>query len=185
MNIKRCITLSLTLILIILLFFIGDYILTSNKLSKIQSKEISLCLKDKNTVVNTDSIKVKTMSNEDRDKYKDIEEIALNTELKEVNRNIGIVDLHSTEHDLKKRDSSIQVNYNEDIKPSRIQVVIQSKDEDLYYWEYELNNDKFLNFILPEQLLDQEGIYYVQVNILWEKFNKLLLTKQYNFNIEI
>lgn len=185
MKIKRYLALFLAFILLFIASLNFDYKSVSNRLSKMPLTDVSLYIKRNNNVINTKAIAAKTVKKEEFYKYEDIEKRAIDINLKEVNKNLEIVDLSLIEDEQSKENVSIEIDYNDDIKPSSVQIIIQSKDDDLYYWEYELNDDKFLKFALPIQILEKEGNYYIQANIIWTKINKTLLNRQYNFNIEI
>lgn len=127
------------------------------------------------------------MLNEDfdykaKEKYTLFEERASNIDLQSLNKDIKAINIDNiTNTNLP----SIQIDYKQNTKPSLVEVAIQSREGDLYYWDYIIESDEFLNFILPDQVLKNSGLYYVQVNVVWKNKNNILCIQKYNFNISL
>lgn len=132
-------------------------------------------------------------SNEENESYKDysIEENVINWNIPV--DYIAINDLVANLQYKKDASSPICINNNYSIycdyeynhRPDLIQIILESDKDDLYFWDYEIKNDKSLNFSLPDLSQSKSKNFFIKVNLLWTKNNITYGEKQYEFNINM
>ncbi|MFI3211285.1 MAG: hypothetical protein R3Y64_09610 [Peptostreptococcaceae bacterium] len=110
-----------------------------------------------------ESVQVKeSFDYKEQEKYIPFNKRAINIDLKKSYENIEVFTINNG----LKESTSIHIDYSEDSKPSIVEVFIQLDKDDIYYWDYFIEVDDFLDFILPKNILEKNGLYHIQVNIV-------------------
>lgn len=152
----------------------------ANKSKNYDDVHIEISMLDGTTLFKLDYMNIKTIFWNKEEKYIPLHESNIYNRFSNYeNLDSNIIIVSST--------PSILIEYDLKGKPDIVQVQIKGEDElsQLYYWDYFIDGDDFLNFPLPLQILESPGNYHVQINFLWlseHEENILRGNKQYNFN---
>lgn len=179
-KIKKILLYVLLISLIFILFFTFKMIIYSKNSKFIDNITTSVSLNFNNNFLKDNILCNESFDIKTKENYIPFVDKAINMDLKIENKDIKPINLN-----IDTKYPSIQIDYNEESKPSIAEIAIQSDTGEFYYWDFEIKKNKFLNFLFPSPIIEKKGLNYVRVDLVWKKNENILGVKTYSFNINL